>query len=249
MPALSEHMTESAGIFIGGIMERYKWSFAHALIGWIFFLFGVVFLIVPIVSVVTWEDFKKDAVSVSATITDIKTHTERSTNSGKRRTTHSVYIEYEYEGDRYYEQLDHYNSGMRRGDEVEILIDPDDPSRNRSEPYLFSGIMAAFGLIFGSIGAAFLIHELKMSIYINGLITGDKFIYAEYSSEERSNMTVNNVRYNQAVFVYDDGFGRRLTFTSRPYHPNSCPYVKGDSMKVYVDMEKNPNKYYVSREK
>ena len=138
---------------------------------------------------------------------------------------------------------------MREGDEVEMLIDPNNPSKNRSEPYLFSGIMAIVGLIFGGIGAGFLIFELKMSRYINGLIAEDKFIYAEYSNEEQSNVTVNNVRYYQAVFVYEDGFGRQLTFTSRPYHPNSRPYVKGDSMKVYVDMENYPNKYYVSREK
>lgn len=230
-------------------MERYKWSFVHTIIGVIFFLFGAAFLIVPIVSVVSWEDFKNDAVPVSATISDIRTHTSRSSSSGKRRTYHDVYVEYEYEGESYYEELDHYNSGMREGDVLDILIDPDDPSKNRSEPYLFSGIMAIVGLIFGGIGAGFLIYELKRSGYINRLIAEDKFIYALYSHEETANVTVNNVRYNCSVFVYDDGSGRKTMFKSEPHHPSSCPYIQGDHMKVYVDMENYPNKYYVSREK
>ncbi|MDY3792131.1 MAG: DUF3592 domain-containing protein [Oscillospiraceae bacterium] len=229
-------------------MERYKWSFVHTLIGVIFFLFGVVFLIVPIVSVAGWEDFKKDAVPVTATISDIRTHTSRSSN-GKRRTYHDVYVEYEYEGESYYEELDHYSSGMREGDEVEMLIDPNNPSKNRSEPYLFSGIMAAIGLIFGGIGAGFLIHEIKRSGYINGLIAEDKFIYANYTHEETANVMVNNVRYNCSVFVYNDGSGRQMAFKSEPHHPNTLPYVQGDSIKVYVDMENAPEKYYVSRKK
>lgn len=230
-------------------MERYKWSFAPTLIGVIFFLFGVAFLIVPAISIAEWTEFKKDAVPVSATITDISTHTTRRTGSHKRRTTHDVYVEYEYEGKTYSEELDYYTSGMREGDNVDILIDPDNPSKNRSEPYLFAGIMAIFGLIFGGIGAGFLIYQLKKSRYINRLIDEDKFIYAEYSNEQQANVTVNNVRYNQAVFVYEDGFGRELTFTSEPYKPSSRPYAPGDTKKVYVDMEADPNRYYVSREK
>lgn len=229
-------------------MERYKWSFPFTLIGVIFFLFGVAFLIVPVVMVSGWEDFKKDAVPVTATISDIRTHTSRS-SSGKRRTYHDVYVEYEYEGESFYEELDHYNSGMREGDEVEILIDPHNPSNNRSEPYLFSFIMAVCGLIFGGIGAGFLIHEQKMSIYINGLIAEDKFIYANYSHEEKANVTVNKVRYDQSVFVYEDGSGRKMVFKGEPHHPSSRPYIEGDSMRVYVDMENDPKRYYVSREK
>ncbi|MGN0638533.1 MAG: DUF3592 domain-containing protein [Huintestinicola sp.] len=230
-------------------MERYKWSFPFKIIGIVFFLFGAAFLIVPVINIAGWSEFEKDAVPVTARIIDIDTHTTRRSNSHKRTTYHDVYIEYEYEGETYSEELDHYTSGMREGDELEILIDPDDPSKNRSEPYLFSGIMALFGLIFGSIGAAFLIHEIKKGRYINGLIAEDKFIYASYSHEEKANVTVNNVRYNQAVFVYEDGFGRKLIFKSEPYHPNSRPYIQGDSKKVYVDMENDPGKYYVSREK
>ena len=228
-------------------MERYKWSFISALIGSIFFLFGVAFLIVPIVSIAGWESFKKDAVPVVAEITDIEIYSSRS--GGKKRTHREVRIEYEYGGETYSDQLGYYISGMKKGDEVNILVDPDKPSRSRSEPYLFSGIMAIFGLIFGGIGAGFLGYELKKSKYINKLIAEEKYIYAEYSHEEQANVTVNNVRYNHSVFVYDDGMGRRMPFNSAPHHPSSLPYIKGDSIRVYVDMEKNPKKYYVSREK
>ncbi|MCI7767158.1 MAG: DUF3592 domain-containing protein [Oscillospiraceae bacterium] len=228
-------------------MERYKWSFVSTIIGWVFFAFGVIFLIIPLISIASWAEFKKDAVPVSAEITDIDTYTKRSNH--KNRTYHDVYVEYEYDGVTYSEELDYYTSGMKKGDDIEIYVDPDDPSRSRSNPFVFSAIMAVFGLVFGGIGAGFLVHEIKMSIYINKLIAEDKFIYADYSNEEQANVTVNNVRYNHSVFVYDDGLGRIMTFNSEPHHPSSRPHIQGDSIKVYVDLENNPKKYYVSREK
>lgn len=249
MPASSANNTEPAGIFLGGIMERYKWSFVHTLIGGMFFAFGLAFIIVPVISIAGWTEFKKDAVTVSAQITDIDTYRTRSSTSHKRRTHHDVYVEYEYEGKTYSEELDYYSSGMKEGDIIDIYIDPENPSRSMNDPFLFSVFFGGFGLVFGGIGAAFLIYEFKKSVYINRLIAEDKFIYAEYQSEERANVTVNNVRYNHSVFVYDDGSGRRMTFNSQPHHPNSCPHIKGDTMKVYVDLENNPKKYYVSREK
>lgn len=230
-------------------MERYKWSFVSAIIGGIFFLTGIIFIIIGAVNVAGWNDFKKDAVPVTATITDISTHTTRRPGSNKRRRTYDVNIEYEYDGKSYSGDLSYYTSGMREGGAVDIFIDPDDPYKHRSEPYLVSGMMAVFGLVFGGIGAAFLGHEIKKSKYINRLIAEGKFIYADYSGEEQANVTVNNVRYRQAVFVYEDGFGKKLTFKSEPYHPNSCPYSQGDTKKVYVDMETDPKRYYVSREK
>lgn len=247
MPASSAYITEFAGIFFGGNMERYKWNFVRTLIGVMFFAFGVAFLIVPVISLASWNEFKKDAVPVTAEITDINAYTRRS-NRGKRRYR-EVIVEYIYNGENYSEKLDYYISGMKKGDELEILIDPDDPSKNRSEPYLFSGIMAIFAVVFGGIGGGFLVYEIKRSKYVKKLIAENKYIYANYSNEEQANVTVNNVRYNQSVFVYEDVSGRKMMFKSEPHHPSSQPYIHGDSIKVYVDMENDPNKYYVSREK
>lgn len=228
-------------------MERYKWSFPFTFIGVIFFLFGVIFVIIAAANIAGWEEFRKDAVSVNATITDIDTHTER--RGKKKKTYHDVFVEYEYEGVTYSDELDYYTSGMREGDDVEIYVDPERPSDSRSKPYLVSGIMGLFALIFGGIGAGFLGHEIRRSVIVNRLIAEDKFIYANYSHEEKANVTVNKVRYDQSVFVYDDGSGRKMVFKGEPHHPSSRPYIQGDTMKVYVDMEKDPGKYYVSREK
>lgn len=230
-------------------MERYKWSFPFTIIGVTFFILGAVFVVIAAANIAGWEDFKKDAVSVTATITDITARTSRSHGSNKKRTYHDVYVEYEYEGKTYSEELSYYTSGMSEGDKLEIFIDPDDPSKNRSDPYLVSCMMGLFALIFGGIGAGFLGHEISRGRYINRLIAEDKFVYADYSHEEPANVTVNKVRYNCSVFVYDDGYGRKLSFKSEAYHPRSSPYIPGDSKKVYVDMENNPRKYYVSREK
>lgn len=228
-------------------MERYKWDFTFTVTGGVFLALGIISIIIGAAIAAGWSEFKKDAVSVSAEITYIDTYTKRSYK--KTKTYHDVYVEYEYDGVIYSGKLDYYSSGMREGDDLDIFIDPDNPSKNRSESCLVSGLMALSGLVFGGIGAGFLLHEFNRSVYIKKLIVGDKFIYAEYSGEERANVTINNVRYYQAVFVYEDGFGRKTIFKGYPYYPGSKSYIQGEPVKVYVDMGNDPRRYYVSREK
>ncbi len=225
-------------------MEKYKYNLPFMIIGGVFSLVAVVFIVISAANVVKWNSFKDKAVSVTAEITDIDTHRER--RGSKTKTYHDVYIEYDYNGRHYSEELSYYSSGMAVGDKITVLIDPDKPERNMSDPGVIIGIFLVFVFVFGSIGAAFLVHELRMGAYINGLIRDDKYVYAEYTGEEPSNLTVNKVRYNQSVFTYDNGFGITMTFHSHPHSPCEQPYSTGDTVKVYVDMEKNANKHYVS---
>ena len=132
---------------------------------------------------------------------------------------------------------------------MEIFIDPDDPSSQRSRQTVIPIIFALSGLFFGAIGGSVLAKEIRFGCYINRLIADDMYVYADFAGEEPANLTVDGVRYDQAVFVYDGGSGRELRVTSKPYHPNKCPYVRGDVKKVYVDIENAPEKFYVSRNK
>ena len=233
-------------------MEKYKYNLVFMIIGGVFSLVAVVMILVSVGTRISWNKFRETAVSVTAEITDIQVRRERrhsSTGSRSRNTTttyHDVYVEYDYDGQHYSEKLDYYYSGMAKGDEITILIDPNDPRKSMTDPGIATAVCLILFFVFGSIGAAFLIVELSKGAYINRLIRDDKYVYAEYAGEEPSGLTVNKVRYNQSVFTYDNGFGITMTFHSHPHHPLESPYQEGDTVKVYVDMQKNANKHYVS---
>ncbi len=231
-------------------MEKYKYNLVFMIIGGVFSLVAVIMLLVSVGTRISWNSFKETAVSVTAEITDIQVRRERSHSSSNSRNTtttyHDVYVEYDYNGQHYSEKLDYYYSGMAKGDEITILIDPNDPRRSMTDPGIATAVCLIFVFVFGGIGAAFLIVELSKGAYINGLIRDDKYVYAEYTGEEPSGLTVNKVRYNQSVFTYDNGFGITMTFRSHPHHPSESPYRPGDTVKVYVDMKKDASKHYVS---
>lgn len=231
-------------------MEKYKYNPVFMIIGGVFSLVAVIMLLVSVGTRISWNSFKKTAVSVTAEITDIQVRRERSHSSSNSRNTtttyHDVYVEYDYNGQHYSEKLGYYYSGMAKGDVISILIDPNNPRRSMTDPGVASAVCLIFVFVFGGIGAVFLIVELSKGAYINRLIRDNKYVYAEYTGEEPSGMRVNNVRYNQSVFTYDSGFGITAEFRSQPHHPMESPYSPGDTVKVYVDMQKDASKHYVS---
>ncbi len=225
-------------------MTRYKYNKINLFIGSIFSMFGVIFTIVIITTILSWGEFSKTAMQTDAIITDITTTVERR-HSGKTKRYHHVYVEYQVDGVTYDNKLDYYIGGMHEGQTVTINYDPEHPDRIMSKPYTMSIIMTVFVLIFGGIGAALLVTEIKRGIYINKLIANDCYVYCSNWTEQTSSTKVNDVRYMLAVFTYEDGSGRKYSFNSNPYHPNKCPFYKGQSVKVYVDLN-NGDKYYVS---
>ncbi len=231
-------------------MEKYKYNLVFMIIGGVFSLVAVIMILVSVGTRISWNKFRETAVSVTAEITDIQVRRERRHSSSNSRNTtttyHDVYVEFDHNGQHYSEKLDYYYSGMAKGDEITILIDPNDPRRSMSDPGIATAVCLIFVFVFGGVGAAFLIVELRKGAYINRLIRDDKYVYAEYTGEEPSHLTVNKVRYNQSVFTYDSGFGITAEFRSQPHHPMESPYSPGDTVKVYVDMKKDASKHFVS---
>jgi len=52
----------------------------------------------------------------------------------------------------------------------------------------------------------------------------------------------------RSVFEYTDPSGKKFIFKSLPHPPDESIYSEGSTEKVYVDIEKAPDKYYVSCE-
>lgn len=225
-------------------MRKYRMEWPMMFIGSIFAFFGVVTLAAGVFMTLDWIDFKKTAVEISATIVDIDSYRVR--RNGKTKTRHDVFVEYEYDGITYDGKSDTYNSGMYVGDTITMYIDPENPENHKTNQVVPIIMMGFFSVIFGGIGFGFIVHQITKSIYINGLIARELYIYCEQWHEENSGTRVNNVRYKCAVAEYFDSYGRRLEFRSQPYHPNKCPFYPGQRLRVYVDLENKPTNYYVT---
>lgn len=92
---------------------------------------------------------------VSAVVTDMKSHS----SAGMHKwITYAPVFEYEYRGKKYTYISDVSSDppSFRRGDEVELMIDPDDPNivfvtEDKSERWIIAGALA-FGIIFTAFG-------------------------------------------------------------------------------------------------
>ena len=115
-------------------MERYKWNFTYMAIGGLFFVFALITLLASVKEFKSWKEFKETAVPVAARITDIESYTDDD------ETKHRVFIEYEYEGERYSDKLSYYITGMKKGDlcgSRRSIVQP--------KPFCF-----AFGIVVGA---------------------------------------------------------------------------------------------------
>lgn len=205
---------------------------------------AAVFIAICAFFLIRWFDFKKDCVSTEAVIVDIRS----SYNSSNDSTDYDVTVEYIADGKIYRRPLEYYISSMREGQSVTIYYDPDDPYKIMNSPYLTCAILLIFILILGGVGTYFWLSEILNKRTINRLAAENKYIVCDDQVERyegSSNITVNNVRYLQTDFIYHDSDGKEYVFSSRAYHPRKNPFADGRNVTIYVDIEKNPKKYYV----
>jgi len=222
-------------------MERYKWAKGSGIYV-TFFAAAVIIAVIYGATQINYYSFKKNAVPVTAVISNIETYKD-----SDNETQYRVYIQYEYNGDTFEDTLGYWSAGMAVGKEIQIYVNPDNPTEIKSNSVLLAVLLSIFIIVFGGIGGVGIIGEIKMSRCINRLIREDKYVFAEYLKDEYANISVNDVRYIQPVFVYDDGFDKKLYFSGPAHHPDKPTYGSGDSVRVYVDIDGDTQKYYVSR--
>ena len=225
-------------------MEKYKFERFHLIFGAVFCALAVLLLYAGIANVFKWNRFKETAVPVNAQIAEI--HKRVSRSGGKqRKRTYDVDIVYEYDGREYSGEVNYYIQGMDVGDILTIYVDPADPGYTMSEPWNGLVMSIIMAIVTGGVGTAFFVYELRMKKYINGLIEADKYVFAVCTREKPSGTKVNGVSYNCAEFIYTDSSDKKTYFYSYPYPPDTQPYSPGESVKVYVDIDNKPRKYYV----
>ena len=123
---------------------------------------GIYMLVVPAIP----QEFTG---TTEAVIADIEVSYSRSSSGGRQqRANHTVFVEYEAEGQPYYRPLGYYSSGMYIGQSVEIEFDTRDPSKISSPGGRLVAMIIILGLgaVVTIVGAV--LQFKKVPVYING---------------------------------------------------------------------------------
>lgn len=208
------------------------------LVGLLFFLIGVVWLFFGI-------RFTMKAEEVYGVISDVTSYRD---SDGDRHYT--AYVDYEFDGDYYYDvKLSSYSGSMKVGKEVKLLVNPENPG----DPQTIMGavvggiLFAAFGAVFGCVGFIPMIFMRKANVKGKRLKEQGHYIPAKIESiEQNRNVSINN-RHPYVIYcTHEDVFsGTVYRFKSKRVWYNPEIYFQiGGEIKVYVDGQ-NYSNYYV----
>ncbi len=225
-------------------MNKFMTKNFMAIFGGIFALVGTIFIIVGIMANVKSSQFKEYAVEVNGVIEDIviEEHTDE--------TDYDVYVSYEYDG-VYYEDIhiDFYSSSMYEGQEIDLLIDPDNPTDiHSSDGDLFFTLMfVGLGGLFALIGYIILIVSILNKKKKARLLESGQHIYGEIESMEQDYSITINGRHPFRIYCKyknpTDGYIYKFKSDTLDFNPWDS-YKAGDSIDIYVDPD-NFKKYYV----
>lgn len=108
----------------------------------IFLIIGLIVIIIGGASLAANAAAHEEAISCIGVITDIQVN-----GSGDDKT-HTVYVNYEYQNEPYESILGDYNEAMSIGDEIQININPNNPSQPISDFSIFGYFAIPFGIVF-----------------------------------------------------------------------------------------------------
>ena len=221
--------------------EKYVFSKTRILVGSVFLV--ILLLISALLStyLINWVKFKQNAAEVDAVIVNILF----STNSGTT-DSHNVKISYTYNNTTYETFYPNYSSSMYVGKHLSVFVNKDNPDEIKPTSCTVVLIVDIVFLFFVFLSGKLLFGELLMGFYINRLIAEDYYIYADFERRKITSLVVNENRYFSTVFKYTDETGMVRYFESKPYPLDKCPYEEGKGARVYVNLDANPRKYYVS---
>lgn len=128
-----------------------------------------------------------------------------------------------------------YYEGLKEGDAIAIPYHQksfDDMSREEKNALYV--LLAAAG-VFLIRALILIVGELYNSHYFQGIVANKKYVFAKITDiKQRGKKTC-------AVFSFDGH-----CFKSKFYRIDEFPFKIGEEVRVYVDIDKNPEKYFVS---
>ncbi len=213
------------------------------IIGVVFSLIGCVLLGLTVFAVIYSFNFVSRAEEVTATITEIETRYKRN------HTYHDAYVSYTYRAVDYQDvRINFYNSSMREGDNVRLLVDPEDPTHTNSRYIVFYSFIPLVGvLIFGGIGFTLLYSMYSKKKKKKYLLENGRLLHGIVDNIDYNYVYSVNGRHPYLVYCrYEDaGTGTVYKFKSDNlfFDPNHF-YKQGDSVNIYVNPA-NYREYYV----
>lgn len=229
-------------------MDKPKRELIILIVGAVFLICGSISVYDAVYCMKKNARIKSEYVETTATITSFEQRTHK--DSKGTHTSYQPIIKYTVNGEEYEDYLGYYTAGMIKGDKVTVYCDPADPSKHKSPSMVDVIGFLIFGIAFSAVGGGALGYEVHRFAKVDSVFKNGKYILCDEWEEVESNVRVNRVRYNCIKCTYTKENGRKLYFTSLPFHPNNSPAARlTDKVKVYVDIEKDPMTYFVSAER
>lgn len=200
----------------------------------IFGLTGVGLLIVGFILLDSSLKFRRIAVEVSGTISEIQTHSRSDGDVG-----HTVWVSYEYGGQTYeHVPLNYYSSGMFVGKEISLLVDPAHSTRMTSAAgdALGYGVFLGMGTVFSLVGFIPTICLLTSSARDRKLLRDGRRLQAAVEQVDFNPSVTYNGRHPYVVYcTYWDSY-RDVTYRFKSKNLMREPgYAPGDPIDVYVN--------------
>jgi len=211
-------------------------------------IFAIVGLAMIALSICVYFDnrtFMEGAEKTEATITQIAT---RRDSDGD--VHHTVYVEFEVDGETYDGALGYYASSMRRGQSVTVYYDPDDPWSFRSQGSSFISIfLLAMGLILFLVGGGLIFRILRKKKRARVLLETGRRVDATIDCVRLNlNYRVNRRHpYVLDLTYVDPATGKVFTFVSDNIWFNVEAVLQNNpitTLSVYID-DQDSRKYYV----
>ena len=229
--------------------QNVKASTALKIMGFIPLIGGFIFLLVSLWLFVEGQNFKKNALTTTAVITDIQTASERDFvqvgTDTKTKKVYTVYVEYEAGGKKYSGMLDSYVTGMNVGESLTVYYDPVNPAVIKSE-YGTEPTILIFGaagfmlvgiimIVISSVSGRKQRNVVNTGIMAVGVITD---VYID------RNVSVNNCNPYKAECQVIDARTNEMYLYSSDSYTNDIRHLKGCKVPVYYNPD-DPSEYYI----
>lgn len=210
----------------------------------IFFIFlGGIFFGAGCGVIVSDINFKKTADKTQAVILEIERYTYRS--GGKNKTRGHVTIAYEVNGKDYVQELSEYNSSMRKGEEIDIYYNPDDPNDFRTCSLTIPVVFMGIGGLFMALGAVFVATNIISAKRRKDLMeNGDALTGTITAVNMNRSVRINGRHPYKAECEVIDPFSSEKYLYSSQNVTNDISYLIGREVTVYVD-KNDKSKYFV----
>lgn len=218
---------------------------ASSIVGWSFFIIGVVFAAIGVMMHVHNTNFKENALTTNGTIIDIRTYTDSDGD-----TSHDVFVEYYVDGVLYDGELNYYTSSMEEGDSVKIYYDPNNPGDFIGEDSTVGLIIfVIIGSVFALIGIGFVASAIITKSKRKRVLGYNFIVQANISGFNfNKNVTINGVHpYILTATIISPYDGLIYTFKSESIMTDLTPILQAYNIKtvpVYVNPQ-NYKEYYV----